>query len=46
MSTTSYTGKLHTASAYALENIDFDFSAETHSNSDINILKTKEQQLY
>ena len=46
MSTTSYTGKLHTASAYALENIDLDFSAESHSKSDISILKTKEQQLY
>ena len=46
MNTTSYTGKLHTASTYALENIDFDFSLESHSKSNISNLKAKEQQLY
>jgi hypothetical protein len=43
MSTTAYTGKLHTASSYALENIDFDFSLESHSKSSIDNLKAKEQ---
>lgn len=46
MSTTAYTGKLHTASSYALENIDFDFSLESHSKSNIGNLKAKEKQLY
>ena len=46
MGITSYTGKLHTASSYALQNIDFDFSQESHSKSNIDNLKIKEQWLY